>query len=66
MSTYNELTQEQQEIRDLIDSYPDSVINLATHAVSPLYKSLEECPIELLGKALKYWETFLIIDDSNE
>jgi hypothetical protein len=52
MSTYNELTVEQQRYQNLIDSCSDAVINSAKEKLRPFYKSLQDCPLDVLEKFL--------------
>ena len=52
MSTYNELTVEQQRYQNLIDSCSDAVINSAKEKLRPFYRSLQDCPLDVLEKFL--------------
>jgi hypothetical protein len=52
MSTYNELTVEQQRREDIMNSFSDDVIRAAEHEIYPFHKSLETYPIDQLEKLL--------------
>ena len=52
MSTDNELTVEQQRYQDLIDSFPDYVIDIVNKKLTTSYRCLEDCPIDVLENFL--------------
>tara|TARA_X000001036_G_scaffold180928_1_gene171164 strand:+ start:1503 stop:1670 length:168 start_codon:yes stop_codon:yes gene_type:complete len=52
MSTDNELTVEQQRYQDLIDSFPDYVIDIVNKKLRTSYRCLEDCPIDVLQNFL--------------
>jgi hypothetical protein len=49
MSTYNELTVEQQKRQDIIDRFSDAVIAAAEREIYPFHDSLETYPTECDG-----------------
>jgi len=52
MSTDNELTVEQQRYQNLIDSFPDYVIDIVNKKLRTSYRCLEDCPIDVLESFL--------------